>query len=582
MVRLRAMKSIQVQDLGRVREIAQVLARNGFGHVFQSVGLSSVLPSLAEAKEPTKPYARRLRQVLIELGPTFVKLGQVLSVRPDILPKDVLLEFQALQDRVPPVPYEEGEQALEAELHRPISEVFAELDEEPLGSASVAQAHRGRLLDGREVAIKIQRPGIERTIRSDIAILYSLANLVEGRIEIPGFYTPVDIVREFDGAITRELDFLAEARAASRMRANFADSPDIVIPEVYARWSTRRLLVMEMIHGVPLKERLARAEETHTMERALAHRLMDATYRQVFDHGYFHGDPHPGNIFVTDDDRIAFLDFGVTGMLTGAMQDTIVNVFTAMVFRDPEMFAMTVYRAGASDDRIDLRAFREGCERLMVKYHGASLDDIANPTTLIEVVQLAARFRINLPSEYAVLARAIGLIEGAIRVLLPGVDIVSEVTPYAQRLMRQRFSPERVAGDAARLMLQFQTQFKDLPTHLDQVLMDLERGNLTFVTKDPDAAALRQELQMGVLRLSLAAFASTLTLGALLFLAVWSPTPWGIPVFGLLGLALLGVGVSIFGALGLHVFFAKVLSLSFWRRRIAGLLRFFSWRRRRG
>lgn len=562
-----------------MQEIARVLARNGFGQLFQRLGLSQVLPSDAESKEPTKPYARRLRQVLIELGPTFVKFGQVLSVRPDILPKDVLFEFQTLQDRVPPMSMEDVKEVLERELGRPWHAVFSEFDNEPLGSASIAQVHRAVLEDGGEVAVKLQRPGIERTIRSDIHILYSLARLVEGRISIPGFYTPTDIVREFDAAITRELDFVAEGRAAERMRNNFRDT-DVEIPAIHHRLSTGRLMVMEMVHGRPLKQVLAEVEDEGRVEREIAHQLMDATYKQAFEHGYFHGDPHPGNVYITDEGRLAFLDFGITGMLTGAMQDTLINAFTALVFRDAETLAMTIYRAGATEERIDLRKFREECEYLMVKYHGASLEDMANPTTLIEVVQLAGRYRINLPSEFAVLARAVGLIEGQVRVLLPGVDIVSEVTPYAQRLMRQRFSPERIARDAARMMLQAQTQFKDLPTHFDQVLMDLVGGKIEFVTKDPDEAKLRQEISQGVLRLSLAALASTTTLGAFLFLALWSPEPFGLPLFGLLGVFLWIVGASIFAALGVHVVFARLLSPSWWSDRLLGALRFFAWWRR--
>jgi len=217
----------------------------------------------------------------------------------------------------------------------------------------------------------------------------------------------------------------------------------------------------------------------------------------------------------------------------------------------------------------------------MVKYHGASLDDIANPTTLIEVVQLGAKYDINLPAEFAILARAMSLIEGAIRVMLPGVDIVTEVQPYAQRLMRQRFAPQRVAADAARVMLQMQTQFKDMPTHIDQVLMDLEGGKLTFVTVDPDAARLRQEISQGVLRLSLAVLAGTTTLGGFLFLALWSTEPLAMLLTGLMGIALWITGTALFFALGLHVFFAELLSLSWWRRRIWSVFRFFGRRRRR-
>jgi ubiquinone biosynthesis protein len=570
-------KTLQVQDLGRVQEIARVAAANGFGHLLHLVGLTSEIP--AGTEEQTAPWARRLRQALVQLGPTFVKLGQVLSVRPDILPQDALIEFQTLQDRVPPLDFPDVRKVVEEELGMPLEQVFDEFDETPLGSASIAQVHRAKLAGGPEVAVKLQRPGIERTIRSDLHILYSLAQLLEGRLTLPGMYTPTAIVREFDTAITRELDFLQEMKAAERMHRNFAGDDQIVVPGVFPRWSTRRLLVMELLRGVPVSQKfVARVTDE---SRAIAHKLMHVTYTQVFDHGFFHGDPHPGNLFVLEDGRLGILDFGMTGTLTGQMQDTIITTFTSMVFRDADSLAMTVYRAGASKGRVDLRAFRDEIERLMVKYHGASLEDLANPTTLIEVVQLSTRFRIDLPAEYAVLARAIGLIEGQIRGLLPGVDIVEEVKPYATRLMTRRFSPERVAHDVARMAVQVQGHFKDLPTQVNQLMMDLEGGRLTFVTRDPDAARLRDELRMGVLRISLALLASTVSLGALLFLAAWSPAPFGIPIFGLLGMLLTIVGAGLFGALGVHVLFARFFDLDLWRRRFLGVLRFFSWRRDR-
>lgn len=573
-------KSIQVQDLPRVNEISFVLAKNGFGHVLSLVGLTSTLPSGAQ-EASTAPFARRLRQVLTDLGPTFVKLGQVLSVRPDILTPDLQVEFETLQDRVPPMPFPDVRAVVEEELGQPLEEVFEAFDEAPLGSASIAQVHRARLHGGHEVAVKLQRRGIERKIRSDLHILYSLAKLLEGNVSLPGMHTPTAIIREFDLAITQELDFLLELKNAERMRAHFKDLPEVVVPQVYPRWSSRRMLVMELIDGRPLSQAM---EELSGQEaRALAHAVMEATYRQVFEYGFFHGDPHPGNLFVSREGQLVLLDFGVVGTLTGAMQDTIISAFTSMVFRDPETLAMTVYRAGATGKggRVDLREFTAELERKMVQYYGASLDDLASPTTFMEIVQMCTRFRITLPPEFAVLSRAITLIEGEIRALLPGIDIVEEVKPYAQRLMAKRFSPDRVAHDAARLMVQVQGHFRDLPTQVNQMLMDLEGGNITLITRDPDSAKLREEIRAAVLRLSLAALASTVTMGALLFLAAWSPAPWGIPVFGLLGALFLWIGVVLFGALGIHVFFARFLDLRAWRRRLLALLRFFSWRRDR-
>ncbi len=570
-------KSIHLQDLPRVNEIAVVLAANGFGHLLTLMGLTASLTTHSE--EATGPLARRMRQALVQLGPTFVKLGQILSVRPDILPKDVMVEFETLQDRVPAMGFDDVRQVVESELGMPLEEVFAEFDPIPLGSASIAQVHRARLRDGSEVAIKLQRKGIERIIRSDLHILYSLAQLLEGRLAIPGLHTPTAIVREFDAAITNELDFLQELKAAERMARYHASSENIVIPKVFPRWSTRRLLAMELIDGMPLSQAMARLEGDDA--RNLAHAVMEATYQQVFEFGFFHGDPHPGNLFVTPENKLAYLDFGVVGTLTGAMQDTILTTFTSMVFRDAETLALTVYRAGATGKsaRVDLREFIAEIERKMVKYYGATLDDLANTATFVEIVQMCTRFQISLPPEFAVLSRAIGLVEGEIRALLPGVDIVEEVKPYAQRLMARRFSPDRVAVDMSKMLVQAQGHLRDVPTQFNQLVMDLENGNITIVARDPDAARMREEIRAAVLRLSIGALASTVTMGSLLFLAAWSPTPFGIPVFGLFGFMFLWVGAGLFAALGIHVFFAQFLDLGAWRRRILGVVRFLSWRR---
>jgi ubiquinone biosynthesis protein len=572
-------KAIQVQDLGRLQQIVTVLAKYGFGQLFSTLGLAEA--SAPAREDASSPLARRLRLALTELGPTFVKLGQVFSVRPDVLPTDILRELQSLQDRVPPMGEADVRHVVESELGMAIDEVFDAFDFEPLGSASIAQVHRATLKSGEEVAVKVQRRGIASAIRSDMHILYSLATVLEKRIKLPGLHTPSTIVREFDVAITSELDFTQEMRSAERFYKAFADHPDVLIPRPHPRWCTRRVLVMDLMVGRPLKEFLG-VERVTPESRKLAHVLMDCAYQQIFEDGFFHGDPHPGNVFVADDGRLILLDFGLCGSLTAPMQDTIIAAFTAMVFRDAETLAMTVYRAGGTKGRVDLKEFRNEIERMMDKYHGASLDEVSqNPDALMEVVQLAARFKIDLPPEFAVLSRTFGLVEGSIRGLLPGVDIVDEVKPYAQRLVASRLSPERVAVDVARGIVQLQGHFKDFPTQLSQLMMDVEAGRITIQVRNPDTTELAEAIRMGGLRIALGMFASTVSIGALLFLAAWSPAPFGIPLFGLAGMILLGVGATLFGALGIHVFFATYLSLSFWRRAIGGMFRFFTWRRPR-
>jgi ubiquinone biosynthesis protein len=562
------MPHINIRDLGRLRAITSVLAKHGFGHLVRQAGLEIE----GEPIETSLPFGRRLRLVLIDLGPTYVKLGQVLSVRPDIVPKDVMEELATLQSDVPPVPFDELRTQLELDLGGQFSTIFQVFDEIPIASASIAQVHRAVLADGTDVAVKVQRPGIEEKIKSDLHILYTLAQLVTGRIEIPGLYTPVGIVQEFEAAIYTELDFLQEARSLTRFREHFAAVPGIHAPLVYPEWSSRRVLVMELLKGRPFRELKGQPQAAVTDGMR---KLIEATYLQVFEHGFFHADPHPGNLLILEDGRLAYLDFGLTGRLTAEMQDILVNLFLGLVYRDAESVALTLYRAGATDGRVDLKGFKREIERLMLKYYGATLDELSDPASLIEIVQVAARFRIRLVPEYAVLARATSILDGIARELMPDKDIIEEVRPYAQRLMGDRLSPDRLSGDAVRLLQHAQLALRDIPIQMNQLLLDLERGNLTINAVDPDRELLRDEIGHAGVRIAMAVLASALLLSGTLLIGPYAFNPWGVPVLALLGFFVVAVAFGLFGALLGHYLFATRIHPREWKRRAVAILRFF-------
>jgi ubiquinone biosynthesis protein len=562
------MPHINIRDLGRLRAITSVLAKHGFGHLVRQAGLEIE----GEPIETSLPFGRRLRLVLIDLGPTYVKLGQVLSVRPDIVPKDVMEELATLQSDVPPVPFDELRTQLELDLGGQFSTIFQVFDEIPIASASIAQVHRAVLADGTDVAVKVQRPGIEEKIKSDLHILYTLAQLVTGRIEIPGLYTPVGIVQEFEAAIYTELDFLQEARSLTRFREHFAAVPGIHAPLVYPEWSSRRVLVMELLKGRPFRELKGQPQAAVTDGMRT---LIEATYLQVFEHGFFHADPHPGNLLILEDGRLAYLDFGLTGRLTAEMQDILVNLFLGLVYRDAESVALTLYRAGATDGRVDLKGFKREIERLMLKYYGATLDELSDPASLIEIVQVAARFRIRLVPEYAVLARATSILDGIARELMPDKDIIEEVRPYAQRLMGDRLSPDRLSGDAVRLLQHAQLALRDIPIQMNQLLLDLERGNLTINAVDPDRELLRDEIGHAGVRIAMAVLASALLLSGTLLIGPYAFNPWGVPVLALLGFFVVAVAFGLFGALLGHYLFATRIHPREWKRRAVAILRFF-------
>ena len=561
---------MNVRDLGRLQEIATVLVRHGFGYL---VAGTVADPGSSNAEHSPLSAAARLRSVLVELGPTFVKLGQILSVRPDILPSEFINEFQQLQDRVDPIPFEAVKSAIEREWGVALDERLLSIDEQPLASASIAQVHKAVTIDGETVAIKVQRPEIERRIRSDLHILYTLAALVSGRIELPGLYTPVGVVQEFEAAIKLELDFLQEARAGSRFRALFRDHPNVMAPLVYDELTTGRVLVLELLEGRPLSQ-LDPADREAV--QPLMDKLIDATYLQVFEHGFFHGDPHPGNLMLLNDGRLAYLDFGVTGTLTAEMQDTLMSLFMALVYRDAESVALTLYRSGAAGDRVDLKGFSREVERLITKYHGASFEELSDRGTLMDFIQVASRYRIRLVSDFAVLARAMSLLDGVARRFMPEVDIVAKVTPYAQRLLGQRLGPERLGRDALRLMQQMQAAVRDVPLQLNQVMMDLQTGSIDIGTVDRESGRLRDEIRWVGLRLSMAMIAAALGVAGAIMLQPFSGIRVGeFPVVLVTGLVFLGTAILLGISLVMHTLFAARIHPREWLRRWFAVVRFF-------
>ncbi|HEY6099102.1 MAG TPA: AarF/UbiB family protein, partial [Anaeromyxobacter sp.] len=315
------------QDLNRLRQIAAAVAKHGFGAYVARTRLRDALPreALREGEPlpaPDRDMARRFRNLLGELGPTFTKLGQLLSTRPDVLPAHWVEELEALQDDCPPLPIAEIRREIERGLARPVGELFAELGEAPLASASIAQVHLARTHGGARVVVKVQRPDIRERIESDLALLYYLAKLLEAVIEETGIYTPTGIIEEFDRTVHEELDFGNEARNAKEMHENARGREFLVIPRVHDELSSSTVLTLDYVEGTKIND--VTAEAGFDLER-VARNIIDAAFRELFEDGLFHGDPHPGNILVLPGDRIALVDFGLVGRLTRPQQEALVT-----------------------------------------------------------------------------------------------------------------------------------------------------------------------------------------------------------------------------------------------------------------
>jgi len=477
-----------VKDLGRLREIVQVLIRHGFGEIVQRTGLGSLVPG--KAKQETKgTLAERIRLVITDLGPSFVKLGQILSTRPDLVPQEIIEELKHLQDQVPPVPYAQIEKLIQLELGAPIDQLFVELDPEPLASASIGQVHRAKLetADGsiREVVVKCQRPNIKETIERDIDLLYWLAKAVERSMPEARTYQPMKLVTEFDRAITAELDFTLEAENAIKFGKNFETVSEVRFPFIYREASAKRVLTLEFFDGHKI---YAAIEHGYSGEKICKNTLA-LIVKAVFEDGFFHADPHPGNFIILGAPQapvIGAIDLGLIGRLTPQMREKTIDLMIAAVQEDYRGLADALYAIGTPTRKVDRRAFEAEVARLADRYLGKQLQDIQISRLVQDLGTGATKFGLEIPPDFLLVGKALMTVEGVGKEIYPELDVFQEMKPYFMRLMWARYSPERLTQDLVRTMTRISGAATDLPIQTQEVLDDLRRGRLEMRMREPN------------------------------------------------------------------------------------------------
>lgn len=523
----------------RYRRIAEVFIRHGFGFAFDRIGLRHLIPvrrrvvRLERELEPVN-VGVRLRRAFEELGATFVKLGQLLSTRADLVPPEVLLELSRLQDDVAPIPSEKAVAVIEEELGQPIGNVFAEFEVEPLAAASVAQVHRARLRTGEWVAVKVQRPGVREQIKTDLEILERLAQLVKHRVRLE-LIDPVELVDEFARQIWRELDFINEGGHIDRFQDHFKDDPTIKIPKVFWDYTTERMLVMEWIDGVKVLD-AERMEQIGIDRKAVARRGAEAFLRQVLIHGYFHGDPHPGNVFILPGNRIAYIDFGVVGRLSEEAKNHLADLFLGIIRRDVERVIRGMTMLGAVDDQMDRRRLRTDVADLVDRHYGKPLKEIKAAIVFNDALSLARRHRIRLPADLFLLGRALLTVEGMGERLDPDFNVVEIAEPFARELFRRRYDPREVAKRAANDAGEYVEILARLPHRIDRLLDQAERGRLTVRFRHEGLENLLNQLDLVSNRLALAAVIASLVIGSSLVIQTnLGPFIAGYPAMGVIG-----------------------------------------------
>ncbi|MFW5967181.1 MAG: ABC1 kinase family protein [Persicimonas sp.] len=556
-----------VKDIRRLREISGVLTRHGFSAVARRAGLGRFLgesdPEESEQFEETREEllgedrseaAVRFRNVLEDLGTTFVKLGQVLSTRPDIMPPEFIDELKNLQDRVPPLDFEEVEAQVEANLEAPIDEHFVEFRKTPLAAASIGQVHRARLEDGTEVVVKVQRPGIEEKVKSDLDILYYLARFLEATIEELELYTPTAIVREFERAILTELDFVGEAHNIETFSKNFSEVESIDAPAVIEEYTTGQVLTMKYVDGVKLDSLEGGSERAV----GLLDELLDAMVQMVLYDGFFHGDPHPGNILVTEDDTLVFIDFGLVGRLSQSQQDDLIDLILTVLTGDVDGISRTLLRMGYPVGRVNLREFRADIARIRDKYLAMNLGDIKVGEFVQETMNTAQKHRVRINTNYAVLTKAAMTIEGIMRTLEPDLDIMEKGMPYAKELAARRFSARKILQGVMNSAMGFSGFVQQIPQQMDQVLMDLESGNLTITVQNESLDEVGTFLNTLGTRLFLGIMAAGLAVAAAVLLQGYEFEIQGVSVMMVLGILLAVIALGLFWwALGWHIIGGK-------------------------
>jgi len=504
-----------IRDLIRFNKIMLILTQQGFGYLFDKIRPKGI-STKKKIKEKTNP--RRLRITLEKLGPTFVKLGQILSIRPDLLPKEYTRELSNLQDRVPPFPYSKVEKIIEKELHKPINKLFSYFSKEPIASASVAQVHKAKLKNGTTVAVKVQRPNVKEIMSTDIEIMFYIAKLLEKHYKRIRKYSPVGIVGEFKDWTHDELNFKTEAKNAKKFYKNFKNSDKVKIPKVFGKYSTKKVLTLEYIDGIELHNLGKIKNKKGYKIKEIMKNGFDAILIQVFEHGFFYADPHPGNILVLKENKIAFVDFGIVGHFDNYLKKKSVELFYSFMEGDIDSMVGIFLDIGSIGKRkINIESFKEDVSKVVEPLQKSSLKEAKLMKAIEEVFDIALEHHIKPPVDFALFIKTIVELEGIGLEYVPNFKFIDNAKPFIEKLIKKDIKLPIMAKNLMKNLTKYSKLFKGLPDQLSSALRKIQKGTVKVDIEDTDIKRLATDIDKSSNRLTygiiIAAFLIT---GALL------------------------------------------------------------------
>ncbi|CAM4238196.1 ABC1 kinase family protein [Saccharibacillus endophyticus] len=482
--------AVHIRHAGRYREIAVALIRHGFGYMVEEMGLTRVLRMpigwIRSERPETKTLGERIRLVMEALGPTFIKLGQLASTRADLLPPGVIKELSKLQDDVPPFDAEEARRIVELELGSSIEEVMSDFSEQPIAAASIGQVHSARLVDGgQRVAVKVQRPGVKKQVMRDLEILHDLVSLGEKRWEWVTRYQVPQLVDEFSRSMEAEMDYTAEARNMERIAKQFVQDPHIHVPEVFWDFTSERMLTMSFVEGVKPTDRNYLEQRGYDVKE-IASRIVNAVLNQIFIGGFFHADPHPGNLMIMKDGSITFLDFGMVGRLSPDMREYLSSLVIALMRQDTPAMVRSIERMGMIPDETDVGALKRDLERLRERYYDVAFSDVNLGQVINDFFSTARQHGIGIPPDLLMLGKALITTEGMVERLDPTLSIVTLAEPFGRKLAREKFGPDRLRRKTVSGALGLADSLANLPDRLRHLTSFISGGRVRVEVEVPE------------------------------------------------------------------------------------------------